>query len=138
MGLIAVQQHAAFQAYLARERIETGGQRPDGSVVVLLPGRLRMVFHPTAGGDIVLESRVLDLTDFRPVDVDRICKKVLEEAGQRHWAQCGTVALADNGRALMLQQRLPARCSLSELDAALQDHLATLTTWRTVMERESA
>ncbi|WP_302174049.1 hypothetical protein [uncultured Hydrogenophaga sp.] len=141
MNLHRADRHPALNAYLQRlqPRLPAArADRPGGTVVLVFREGLRVTFHPVGRGDLVLEARIMDLSERSPADVGALCKRALELAGQRPWHHVDGMAVSPDGSALQLHLWVPADCSVQGLEQQVDDFLSALTSWRSAMGLESA
>jgi hypothetical protein len=121
--------HAGFAGYLLRARLEPGPPLADGAVALVFDGNMRVLLHPAARGDIVLEAQLCALPAAAS-SADDMLADALALAGRRDPVDADCLVLGAGGDRLMLQQRVGAAASADEFELALGRFLNALTAWR--------
>jgi hypothetical protein len=121
--------HAGFSGYLLRARLEPGAARADGSVALVFDGNMRVVLHPAARGDLVLEAQLRALPTSSGM-ADDMMMDALVVAGHREPDDADYLVLSPEQDCLMLQQRVGADASADEFEDALGRFLNALAGWR--------
>ncbi len=123
------QIHNGLAGYMARQSLGSPERRPDGAVVLVVDQRYRIFCHPAPFGDLVFECRVTELP-VSPAAADEMIRECLLASFARMRDAADAPVLSDDGRTVMLQQRLAADASIDEFEQALQDFANALSAWR--------
>ncbi|HVZ45033.1 MAG TPA: CesT family type III secretion system chaperone [Ramlibacter sp.] len=121
--------HGGFAGYLLRERIDPPAPRSDGAVALVFDGNMRVLVHPAARGDVVLEAQLRSLPPGANA-ADEVLMNALDVAGRREELDADYLVLAPEEDRLLLQQRIAADAAADEFEAALGRFLDALTGWR--------
>lgn len=125
------QLHNGLAGYLARHRMQLQEDRVDGAVTLLVDQRYRIFCRPAPHGDLVLESRVIDL----PNDTNA-ADSLIQECLYASWVRMPDYqdipALSDDGEAILIQQRIPSDASVNEVETALEAYVNALSDWRRI------
>ncbi len=123
--------HAGLSGFLERRQLMPESERLDGAVVVTLDDRFRIYCRPAPHGDLVLESRLLELPP-RPGDADELIQRCLFTAWVRMAEHAEVPVLSEDESQILIQRRVPADASIDEFEAALEDFSNALSDWRRV------
>ena len=127
------QLHNGFAGYLARHRLQSDIERVDGAVVLLFDRRYRVFCRPAPHGDLVLESRVIEV----PAEIDA-ADILIQECLLASWVRLpdfpDVPALSDDGLAIVIQQRIPSDASVNEVESALENYVNALSDWRRIFK----
>ncbi len=123
--------HTGLSGFLERRQLMPQKERLDGAVVVTLDDRDRIYCRPAPHGDIVLESRLLDLPT-RPGDADDLIQRCLLASWARMAEHAEVPVLSENESQILVQRRLPADASADEFEAALEAFANALADWRRI------
>jgi hypothetical protein len=121
--------HAGFSGYMLRARLEPGAPRSDGATSLVFDGNMRVLLHPAARGDLVLEAQIR-LLPTAAAAVDDALMDALTMAGNREPGDADCLVLSPEEDRLLLQQRIGAAASADEFEVALGRFLDALTGWR--------
>ena len=121
--------HSGFSGYVLRARLNPGPPRTDGSMAVVFDGNMRVLLHPAARGDVVLEAQLRALPSSAH-QADSMLMDAMVVAGHRDPDCAEYLVLAPEQDRLMLQQRVNADASADEFERALTHFLNALTGWR--------
>lgn len=121
--------HAGFSGYMLRARLPESSPRADGAVALVFDGNMRVLLHPAARGDLVLEAQIRVLPQ-APSVADDALMDALIVAGNREPLDADCLVLSPEEDRLMLQQRVGAAASADEFEVALGKFLDSLTAWR--------
>jgi hypothetical protein len=127
------QLHNGFAGYLARHRLQSDIERVDGAVVLLFDRRYRVFCRPAPHGDLVLESRVIEV----PAEIDA-ADNLIQECLLASWVRLpdfqDVPALSDDGLAIVIQQRISSDASVNEVESALENYVNALSDWRRIFK----
>jgi hypothetical protein len=125
--------HNGFAGYLARHRMQSEIERVDGAVVLLFDRRYRVFCRPAPHGDLVLESRVIEL----PTDSDA-ADSLIQECLFASWVRLPDFpdipTLSEDGLAIVIQLRVPSDASVNEVESALETYVNALSDWRRIFK----
>ena len=121
--------HAGLDEYLARNQLGGGEARNDGAVVLVFDEQYRVYCRPAQHGDVVLEIRLAEMPDEERRG-DEIRVRALEFAGERMEAAAEVPVLSDDGRALLLQQRVASDARVEDFELALEGFMNAIGLWR--------
>ncbi len=136
MAMIPAGSHRALAAYLRKMQVASVPDRLDGAVMLVFREGFRVGFHPAGPGDLVMEARILTAPGARPDRIEALCKTALERAGQRAWDALDALAVSADGTALLLQQWVPADCSVAALERQIDAYLGAVAWWRVALTAE--
>ncbi|MGV3656040.1 MAG: CesT family type III secretion system chaperone [Noviherbaspirillum sp.] len=123
--------HAGLAGYLRRTGMETGDEREDGGVVLVVDGQYRVYCHPAPGRALVLEARLARLPEDGAA-ADALLAAALLAAAPRLAPHAQALALAPDGAALLLQQWLDADGSVAEFEKGLEDFINAIGYYHTL------
>lgn len=121
--------HAGFAGYMLRARLDPGAPRADGATALVFDGNMRVLLHPVARGDLVLEAQVRTLPSSALL-ADDMLMDALAVAGRRDPLDADCLVLPPEQDRLLLQQRIGAAASADEFEISLGRFLDALTGWR--------
>ncbi len=129
--MIAEKIHAGFAGFLERRNLVPDNQRIDGAIVLTLDRAFRVYCRPAPRGDLVFESRILQLPNSSS-DEEEIIRKCLLAS----WVRIGTNAdfpvISEDGSYLLLHQRLPSDAIADEVERSLEDYVNSVAEWRRI------
>ncbi len=123
--------HTGLSGFLERQQLPPQKERMDGAVVVTLDGHYRVYCRPAPHGDLVLESRLLDLP-LRPGDADELIQRCLFASWVRMTEHAEVPVLSEDESQILIQRRVPADASIEEFEAALEAFTNSLADWRRI------
>lgn len=123
--------HAGLAGFLERQQMVPQKERVDGAVVVTLDGRYRVFCRPAPHGDLVLESRLLDLPA-RPGEADELIQRCLFASWVRIAEHAEVPVLSEDETQILVQRRVPADASTDEFEGALEAFTNSLADWRRI------
>ncbi len=123
--------HPGLSGFLERQQQTTPKERVDCAVVVTLDDRYRIYCRPAPHGDLVLESRLLELPA-RPVEADELIHRCLLASWVMMPERSEVPALSEDESQILLQRRIPADASADEFEAALEAFTNALADWRRI------
>ncbi len=123
--------HAGLSGFLERKQLSPQKERLDGAVVITLDDRYRIYCRPAPHGDLVLESRLLELPS-RPGDVDELIQRCLYASWVRMGQHADVPVLSEDESEILIQRRLPADASIDEFEEALESFTNSLAEWRRI------
>ena len=123
--------HAGLSGFLERRQLMPQKERLDGAVVITLDDSYRIYCRPAPHGDLVLESRLLDLPE-RAGDADEIIQRCLLASWTRRAEHAEVPVLSEDESQLLLQRRVPSDASIEELEEALEAFTNALADWRRI------
>ncbi len=123
--------HTGLSGFLERQQLVPQKKRMDGAVVVTLDGRYRVFCRPAPHGDLVLESRLLELP-LRPGDADELIQRCLFASWARMTEHAEVPVLSEDESQILIQRRVPADASIEEFEAALEAFTNSLADWRRI------
>ncbi len=123
------QTHNGLVGYMASQNLSPSENRQDGAVVLVIDRRYRVFCRPAPFGDLVFECRVADLPA-SPGAADEMIRECLLASFARMREAADVPVLSDDGRTILLQQRLAADASVGEFEQALEDYANALSVWR--------
>lgn len=123
--------HSGLSGFLERQQLVPPTERMDGAVVVTLDGRYRVYCRPAPHGDLVLESRLLELP-LRPGDADELIQRCLFASWARMAEYTEVPVLSEDESQILIQRRVPADASIEEFEAALEAFTNSLADWRRI------
>lgn len=121
--------HAGLDEYLARNQLTGGEARTDGAIVLVFDDRHRVYCRPAQHGDLVLELRLTELSDEERRS-DDLLYQALEFTGERLGEADELPVLSDDGRTLLLQQRVPVHAPVEDFEHALESFINAVGIWR--------
>jgi hypothetical protein len=123
--------HNGLAGYLARHHLERQAERVDGAVALLFDRRYRVFCRPAPHGDLVLESRIIELPD-DPEAADSLIRECLFASWVRMPDFSDVAALSDDGQAIVIQLRIPSDASINEVESALESYVNAMSDWRRI------
>jgi hypothetical protein len=127
------QFHNGLAGYLARHQLQRQADRVDGAVVLFFDKRYRVFCRPAPHGDLVLESRIIDLpTD--PNQADDMVREALFASWVRMLDSSEIPALSTDDLSIVIQQRIPSDASVDETESALESYVNALSEWRRIFK----
>ncbi len=123
--------HAGFASFLERRDLIPDKHRIDGAIVMTLDRAFRIYCRPAPHGDLVFESRILQLPS-SPQDEEDLIRRCLLAS----WVRIGTHAdvpvVSDDGNYLLLHQRLPSDATVDEVEQSLEHYVNSIADWRRI------
>jgi hypothetical protein len=129
--LIIDRLHVGLARYVERQHLDTPPDRIDGAVVLSFDGRYRIYCRPAPHGDLVLESKLADVSD-KPGDAEDLIRTTLMASAVRMMTHADVPVLSKNGLVILLHQRIPADATVDELEGSLQNFVTSLVEWRRI------
>jgi hypothetical protein len=129
--LIIDRLHVGLARYVERQHLDTPPERIDGAVVLSFDGRYRIYCRPAPHGDLVLESKLADVSD-KPGDAEDLIRTTLMASAVRMMTHADVPVLSKNGLVILLHQRIPADATVDELEGSLQNFVTSLVEWRRI------
>jgi hypothetical protein len=129
--LIIDRLHVGLARYVERQHLDTPPDRIDGAVVLSFDGRYRIYCRPAPHGDLVLESKLADVSD-KPGDAEDLIRTTLMASAVRMMTHADVPVLSKNGLVILLHQRIPADATIDELEGSLQNFVTSLVEWRRI------
>ena len=123
--------HVGLARYVERQHLDTPPDRIDGAVVLSFDGRYRIYCRPAPHGDLVLESKLADVSD-KPGDAEDLIRTTLMASAVRMMTHADVPVLSKNGLVILLHQRIPADATIDELEGSLQNFVTSLVEWRRI------
>lgn len=123
--------HVGLARYVERQHLDTPPERIDGAVVLSFDGRYRIYCRPAPHGDLVLESKLADVSD-KPGDAEDLIRTTLMASAVRMMTHADVPVLSKNGLVILLHQRIPADATVDELEGSLQNFVTSLVEWRRI------
>lgn len=124
---------AALSGFLDRCQLSLGEERVDGAVVLTLDKEYRVYCRPAPYGDLVMESRLLDLPAV-PADREAVLRECATISWLRMQAHADIPVVSPDGGHLLLQQRFPADASVDEFERSLENFVHAIGEWRRLMK----
>ncbi len=125
--------HNGLAGYLSRQQMRRQAERVDGAVVLVFDKRYRVYCRPAQQGDLVLESRLIELPS-AVGDADALISECLFASWVRMREFSDVPALSEDGLAIVIQLRIPSDASIDEFEAALEVYLNSLADWRRIFK----
>lgn len=125
--------HNGLAGYLSRQGMRRQAERVDGAVVLVFDKRYRVYCRPAPHGDIVLESRLIELPS-APVEADVLISECLFASWVRMREFSDIPALSEDGLAIVIQLRVPSDASIDEFESALEVYVNSLSDWRRIFK----
>ncbi len=123
--------HNGLAGYLSRQGMRRQAERVDGAVVLVFDKRYRVFCRPAPHGDLVLESRVIELPT-GVADADEMIRECLFASWVRMRDFPDIPALSEDGLAIVVQLRVPSDATIDEFEAALESYVNSLAEWRRI------
>ncbi len=125
--------HNGLAGYLSRNGMRQQAERVDGAVVLVFDKRYRVFCRPAPHGDVVLESRIVELPAGAS-EADSLIRECLFASWVRMRDFPDIPALSEDGLAIVIQLRIPSDANVSEFEAALEVYLNSLSDWRRIFK----
>ncbi len=123
--------HSGFAGFMDKKGLSSESQRLDDSIVISIGRSFRIYCRPASHGDLVLESRLIQLPDSPADDADLISRCLLAS-----WIRMGTHSdvpvLSENSSHILLQQRMPSDATVEEVELSLENFVNSIVEWRRV------
>lgn len=123
--------HVGLAGYAERHQLDAPADRIDGAVVLTFDGRYRIYCRPAPYGDLVLESKLIDVPE-KPNDAEELLRTTLMASAVRMMSYADVPVLSKNGLVILLHQRIPADATVDELEGSLQNFVTSLSEWRRI------
>jgi hypothetical protein len=123
--------HPGLAGYLKKRRQGQPSIQRDGAVALIVDRRFRVLCRPLPGGALLLESRLGELPT-APRERHALLARVLEALGDDLAERVETIALSEDGAALV-QQQLVIGADASLFESRLESHVNALGRWRSMM-----
>ncbi len=124
--------HAGLSGFLDRRGLDDASDRLDGAIVINLDRSFRVLCRPAPHGDLIFESRLLQLPDLLP-DVDDILQRCLLASWLRMGTHADVPVISEDGAHVLLQQRLPSDATVDEVELSLERFVNSIADWRRVL-----
>ena len=124
---------AALSGFLNRYQLNLGEERVDGAVVLTLDKEYRVYCRPAPYGDLVMESRLLDLP-IVPSDREAILRESATISWLRMQNHADIPVVSPDGGHLLLQQRFPADASVDEFERCIENFVNSISEWRRLLK----
>lgn len=123
--------HAGLAGYSERHQLAAPPDRVDGAIVLSVDGRYRIYCRPAPHGDLVLESKLADVS-VNPADAEDRIRTTLMASAVRMMTHADVPVLSKNGQIILLHQRIPADASVDEFESSLNNFIKSLADWRRI------
>ena len=123
--------HAGLVAYMGRNRLAVNAPLIDGSIVLVLDKRYRVFCRPAPHGDLVLESRLVQLPD-KAGEADELIRLCLMGSWVRMREHGDVPVLTNDQTEINLQQRIPADATINEFEGMLERFTNAIAEWRRI------
>lgn len=123
--------HNGLAGYLSRHGMRRQAERVDGAIVLIFDKRYRVYCRPASHGDIVLESRILELPS-NAGEAESLIRECLFASWVRMRESSDIPALSEDGLAIVIQLRIPSDASIDEFEASLEVYVNSLSDWRRI------
>lgn len=123
--------HAGLSGFLERQQMTPPRERLDGAIVLTVDERYRIYCRPAPHGDLVLESRLLELPP-RPGEADELIQRCLFASWMRVAEHADVPVLSADESQMLIQRRIPADATIDEFEAALEAFSNSLADWRRI------
>ncbi len=123
----------ALSNFLDHHQLKPGAQRVDGAVVLTLDKEYRVYCRPAPHGDLVMESRLLDLPVV-PADREAILRECATISWLRMQRHADIPVVSPDGGHVLLQQRCPADATPDEFERSLENFVHAIGEWRRLMK----
>jgi hypothetical protein len=124
---------AALLGFLQRFQLKLGQERVDGAIVLTLDKQYRVYCRPAPFGDLVMESRLLDLPT-APAEREATLRECATLSWLRMQDHAEIPVISPDGGYLLLQQRFPADASVDEFERSLENFVHAIGDWRRFMK----
>lgn len=124
---------AALSGFLERFQLKLGQERVDGAIVLTLDKQYRVYCRPAPFGDLVMESRLLDLPT-APAEREATLRECATVSWLRMQDHAEIPVISPDGGYLLLQQRFPADASVDEFERSLENFVHAIADWRRFMK----
>jgi hypothetical protein len=124
---------AALSGFLERFQLKLGQERVDGAIVLTLDKQYRVYCRPAPFGDLVMESRLLDLPT-APAEREATLRECATVSWLRMQDHAEIPVISPDGGYLLLQQRFPADASVDEFERSLENFVHAIGDWRRFMK----
>lgn len=123
--------HTGLAGYINRQQLPAMQPRVDGALVISIDTRYRIFCRPGPHGDLVLESKLLQLPERRD-EADDLIRECLLGSWVRMMEHADVPVLAQNENEILLQQRVSADATVDEFESALEQFTNSLADWRRI------
>lgn len=124
---------AALSGFLERHQLKIDSDRIDRAVVLTLDKAYRVYCRPAPYGDLVMESRLLDLPTV-PVDREAVLRECATVSWLRMQGHADVPVVSPDGGHLLLQQRFPSDATADEFEASLENFVDAIGEWRRLLK----
>ena len=125
--------HNGLAGYLARHRKQQPVERVDGAIVLFFDRRYRVFCRPAPHGDLVLESRIIDLPS-DPYPAEDMVRECLLASSLRMLDSSDIPTLSADELSIVIQQRILSDASVDETESALESYINALSDWRRIFK----
>lgn len=123
--------HAGLAGFLETRGLAIESHRLDGAVVINADRDYRIYCRPAPHGDLVFESRLLQLPEV-PADASEIIQQCLHASWVRMSSHADVPVISDDGVHVLLHQRLPSDATVDEVERSLERFVNAVADWRRV------
>ena len=125
-----------LSAYAARQGFDAGVFLADGAMSLIYDGRYRLWFRVLPGGQIVMESVLMELRQIPPSTAEDVMVRLLRYASSTARAYACGLVLDEASDRLLLQQIIPAPVSTASFEGDLAEFLNVLGFWCDICAQE--
>jgi hypothetical protein len=125
-----------LSAFAARQGLGASAFLADGAMCLIFDGRYRVWFRAMPGGQIVMESVLMDLTQIPPVAAQDVMVRLLRCASTTARMYAAGLALDAESDRLLLQAVIHSPDSVASFEGELAEFLNVLKFWRDVCAQE--
>ena len=123
--------HSGLAGYISRQKITARQTRIDGALVLTVDTRYRVFCRLGPHGDLVLESKLLQLPERRD-EADDIVRECLLGSWVRMMEHADVPVLSQNETEILLQQRVTADATVDEFESALEQFTNSIADWQRI------
>ncbi len=124
--------HVGLSGFLDRRGLTETSERLDGAIVITGDRSYRIYCRPAPHGDLVFESRLIQLPEV-PADADDIIERCLLASWLRIATHSDVPVISEDGAHVLLQQRLPSDATVDEVEQSLERFVNSVADWRRVL-----
>jgi hypothetical protein len=128
---MTVMMHAGLHSYMGRNSMSAKAPLIDGSIVLVLDKRYRVFCRPAPHGDLVFESRLVQLPT-KTEEADELIRLCLMGSWVRLRTHSEIPVLSNDQTEISLQQRIPADASVDEFEGVLEQFTNAIAEWRRI------
>lgn len=125
-------QHNGLSAFLDRKKINSGHRLTDGAIVLSLDKSYRVFCRPATHGDLVLESRLMQLPQNNK-EADELIAHTLLGSWVRMQSHADIPVLSQDETEICLQQRISSDATVDEFENALEQFTNSISDWRRIL-----